>query len=88
MTAIELGNGDEIERGYKQTDPSGAANWRQKKSAGRDAGMKERVEETQEKRGAVNHLGIGGIGEAGNELSMEDAVEERGNGEEETDERA
>jgi len=88
VTAIELGNGDEIERGYKQTDPSGAANWRQKKSAGRDAGMKERVEEAQKKRGAVDDFRVGRVGEAGNELGMEDAVKKSGNGEKETDEGA
>ena len=88
MTAIELGNGHEIERGDKQTDPGGAADRRQKKSAGRNARMKECVEETQEKRGAVDDFGVGRVGEAGNELGMQDAIDEGGNGEKETDERA
>ena len=88
MAAIKLSNGHEIERGDKQTDPGGAANGRQKKSAGGDAWMKERVEETQEERSAIDDFGVGRIGEAGNKLGVEDAVEERWNREKETDERA
>ena len=50
--------------------------------------MQQRVEETQQERGAVNDFGVRRVSEAGNELGMEDAVDERGNGEKETDERA
>lgn len=50
--------------------------------------MEDGVQETKQKRSAVDDFGVGGVGEAGNEFGMEDAVEESGNGEDETDERA
>src|SRR5260221_2041866 len=50
--------------------------------------MEDGVQETKQTRSAVDDLRVGGVGEAGNKLGMEDAVEESGNGEDETDERA
>src|SRR5258705_9787556 len=50
--------------------------------------MEDGVQETKQKRRAVDDFRVGGVGEAGNKLGMEDAVEESGNGEDETDERA
>lgn len=50
--------------------------------------MEDGVQKSQKQWRAVDDLGVGGVGEAGNELGMEDAVEESGNGEDETDEWA
>jgi len=88
VAAIELGDGDEVQGGEKKTNPSGAADGRQEKSVRGDARVEDGVQETKQKRSAVDEFGVGGVGEAGNELGMEDAVEESGNGEDETDERA
>src|SRR5438132_1144722 len=69
-------------------DPGGAANRRQEKRAGRDSGMQERVQEAQQERSAIDDFGVRRVGEAGNKLGMEDAVDERRNGEAKTYERA
>jgi len=49
--------------------------------------MENSVQEPKQERSAVNKFGVGRISEAGNGLSMEDAVDESGNGEHEADER-
>jgi hypothetical protein len=49
--------------------------------------MENGVQEPKQERSAVNKFGVDRISEAGNELSMEDAVDESGNGEDEADER-
>src|SRR5260370_16563815 len=50
--------------------------------------MEERVQQAQQERSAIDQLGIHGVGQAGNKLGMQDTVNESGNGEDETDERA
>lgn len=47
VAAVELGNWQEIEGSSEETDPSGAADGMEQKSAGRDAGMHDGGEETQ-----------------------------------------
>ena len=88
VTAIKLCNRHEIERGDEQPDPGSAANRRQEEGIRRDAGMQYRVQEVQQERSAIDDFGVRGVSEAGNQLGMEDAVDERRNGEDETDERA
>jgi hypothetical protein len=48
----------------------------------------EGIQKAEQERSAVDEFGVGGIGEARDELCMQDAVDESGNGEGETDERA
>ena len=50
--------------------------------------MEDGVQKTQQERSTVDELSVGRVREAGNELGMEDAVDESRNGENETDERA
>jgi len=50
--------------------------------------MQERVQEAQQERSAIDDFGVRRVGEAGNKLGMEDAVDERRNGEAKTYERA
>ena len=50
--------------------------------------MEDGVQETKQKRSAVNEFGVGGVSKARDEFGMEDAVEKSGNGEDETDKRA
>jgi len=47
VAAIELGDGDEVQRGEKKTNPSGAADGRQEKSVGGDARVEDGVQETK-----------------------------------------
>ena len=49
--------------------------------------MQERVQEAQQKRSAIDDFGVRRVGEAGNKLGMQDAVDESRNGKGETDER-
>jgi len=48
VASIELGSGQEVERGSKETDPGGAPNGRKQKKVGIHAGMKQRVEEAKQ----------------------------------------
>ena len=88
VTAIKLCNRHEIEGGDKQSDPGSAANRRQEEGIGRDTGMQYRVQESQQEWSAIDDFGVRRVSEAGNKLGMEDAVDERGNGENETSQRA
>lgn len=88
MTAVQLGNGKEIERSRKQTDPGGAADGRQQEKVGSDAGMQEKIEKTQQERSAKHELSARWIGESGNELGVEHTIEECRDSEKEAYERA
>ena len=49
VAAVELGNGQKIERSCEKADPGGAADGMKQESARRDAGMHHGREEAQEK---------------------------------------
>lgn len=88
MAAIELSNGQEIERSGEKSNPSGAADGRQQESAGRGARMQDHLEKAQEQRSAKDDLGVCGAGESGDVLGVEHAVDKCRYSENETDERA
>lgn len=87
MAAVQLGNGEEIERGGEEADPCGAANGMKQERAGRNAGMEPRGEETQQQRSAEGHLYTAHVVEAGDNFGVENAVGERGNRQNEPDKR-
>src|SRR6266481_3632581 len=49
--------------------------------------MKNRREKMEDERGAENDFVFGGHGEAGNKLGVHDAIDQRGNSDQEADER-
>ena len=88
VAAIELRGGKKIERSGEESDPGGAADRMQEKIAGVRAVAKQRREELQKERSTEDEFVVGGNGQAGNEFGVEDAVHERGDGDDEADERA
>src|SRR6266568_2090835 len=70
VAAIQLGNGQQIERSCKQPNPCGAAN-----------GMKQQ-------RRAEDDFGVARVDKAGNDLGVENAVDQRGNRENKAYKRA
>src|SRR5438874_7857571 len=87
VPAIELGHRHEIERSDKQRDPGGAAHRRQQPRVGSAPWMENGLEKAQQERRAVDQLRVRRIGKLRNEFRVEDAVEQRGNGEEKTHDR-
>lgn len=88
MAAVELGGRQQIKGGGEEANPSGAADGMDQESAGGDAGMKGGGEKTEQKRHAEHDINVACICEAGNDPCVENAVGERGNGENETGEGA
>jgi hypothetical protein len=88
VAAIELARRQEIERSREEPDPGGAADGMEKETAGVDTGMNDGCEEAQDERNAEDDLGVSGIRESGNNLGMEDSINECRNGENEADKRA
>ncbi len=88
VAAIELTGRQEIERSSEEPDPSGAAYRVEKEIADVDAGMKDRGKEVQDEGNAEDDVGVSGIRESWNNFGVENSKDERGNGENEADERA
>lgn len=90
VAAVKLAGGEEIERSGEEADPGRAANGREEKRIGVDAGMEDGVEEVEKKRSAEEDVGLRGVGmgERGNDGGVKHAVEQRGNGEEKADDGA
>src|SRR5579859_328592 len=88
VAAIELRGGKKIERGGEEPDPGGAADRMQEKIACVRAVAKQRREKLQKERSAEDEFIVGGNGQPGNEFGVQYAVDERGDGDDETDERA
>ena len=80
VTAVELAGGEEVERGGEESDPGGAADRVEKEEVRIDAGMKERVEEPEEKRNAEDDGVLVGIrvGDGRDETGVKDAVRRAG----------
>lgn len=87
VSAIQLAGGEEIERSGEKADPGGAANGMEEKNAGGRAVVKNRSEETQQKRSAEDDIGVRGIDDAGGDLGVKEPKNERGNGKDETNQR-
>ncbi len=88
VATVELRGGKQIERSGEQADPRGASYRVQQKTADRNAGMKQRGENSKDQRRAKNDAGVSRIAEARDEFCMEDPVDERRDGNHETHERA
>ena len=88
VAAVELRGGKKIERSGKETDPGGAADGVKEEVCGVGAMVKNRREEMQDERSTEDDLVFGRDAEARDKLGVDDAVDERGNGDEKTDERA
>ena len=88
VAAIELARGQEIQRSGEEPDPGGAAYGMEKEIDGVYAGMKDGRKEMQEQWNAEDDVGMGGVRESGNNLGVENSVNQCGNGENEADQRA
>ena len=87
VAAIELRGGKKIERSGEEPDPGSAADRMQEKIAGVRAVTKQRREKLKQEWSAEDEFVVGGDGQAGYEFGVQDAVDERGDRDEEADER-
>jgi len=74
MAAIELSGRQKIEGGGEEADPSGASYGVEQEIAGGDSGMKNGGEKMKNERRAEDELGVSRVRQAGDKLSVEDAV--------------
>lgn len=88
MATVQLRDRKQIERSHKQTNPGGAADGRQQKGAGGDPRMIDGVEEADDQWRAKDQVPVSRISKAGNEFGMQHPVNECGEGENETHQRA
>ena len=88
MPAVELGSGEKVQRSGKQADPGCAAHRIEEQVASRHAWVQERGQDVQDQRGAENEPGVRRVRQAGNVLGMEDAVGQRRERDDESDDRA
>ncbi len=88
VASIQLARGEEIKRGGEEADPCGPADGVQQESGWRRARMKQAGEKTQQERSAEDDVDVRGVRYTGDDPSMEDAIDERGDGEDKTDKRA
>ena len=75
VAAIQLPNGEQVHGSHEQTDPRGAADGRQEKRAGVDAGMHDGVEKSQQQRHAKGDVGVTKIRKTGHEFRVKYSVE-------------
>src|SRR5260370_152406 len=75
VAAIQLGNGQQIERSCKQPDPCGAANGMKQQSARGNAGMRQICEKAKQQRRAEDDFGVMRVDKDGNDLGVEKFVE-------------
>ncbi len=87
MAAIQLGDGQEVERSGEKPDPGGAANGMEQKHAGVNPWMQGGCEETQQEWSAEGQVDVASVVEARNNFGVEHAVGECGNGQDESYER-
>ena len=80
VTAIQLTRRKKIERSREKSDPGGAAHGMEEKLARGDARMKNGGEEAEDQWNSEDDVGVSGIRESGDDLGMEDSIDERGNG--------
>src|SRR3989442_5514543 len=85
---IQLGNGQQIERSCKQPDPCGAANGMKQQSARGNAGVRQICEKAKQQRRAEDDFRVARVEKPGNDLGVENAVDQRGNRENKAHKRA
>ena len=89
VTAIELCRRKKVQGGREETNPCGATDRGEKQHVGVDTGVKERIEQAKQQRRAKNHsLRSARMSKGRNEAGMQHAVNERGNREDKSDQRA
>lgn len=88
VAAVELRGGDEIEGGGEKADPGGAAYGVKKDVGDGRVRIEDGRESVEDERGAEDGTGVIWVGEIGNDLCVDDAEEQGGNGDDETEERA
>src|SRR5260370_3661585 len=88
VATVELRGGKQVERSGEQAYPGGAADGMKEEVCGVSAMVKNRREKMQDERSAEDDLVIRWRGEAGDKLGVDDAVDQRGNGDEEADKRS
>src|SRR5712692_6376788 len=86
VAAIELAGGKEVERRGEQAGPGGTADGVQEKIAGRNAGAKKMFQDPLE-QGVAKEQGCAGL-HSGNDFRVPDADGQRGNCQDEADDRA
>lgn len=88
VAAIELACGQKIERSSKESHPGGAPYGMEKQTGCFYSGMKKARKEMHDERGAEDNVGLGGIGDGGNNFRMKHSINERRHRENEADEGA
>ena len=88
MAAVQLTDWEQVHGSHEQPDPCGAADGRQEKRAGINAGMQEGMEKSQQQRHAEGDVSVTEICKTRHEFRMNDSVEKSRNGENEAHERA
>jgi len=88
VAAVELRGGDEVERRGEESDPGGTADGMKKDVANRSVWVEERGESAEDQRSAEDGARVRGIGEAGYDFCVKHAEDERGDGDDEADDRA
>jgi len=88
MAAVQLTDWEQVHGSHEQADPCGAADGRQEKRAGINAGMQEGVEKSQQQRHAEGNVSVTEICKTRHEFRMNDSVEKSRNGKDEAHQRA
>ena len=88
VATIQLAGGEEIKRGGEEADPRSPADGVQQESGWRGARMKQAGEETQQERSAEDDVDVRGVRYTGDDPGMENAIDERGDGEDKADKGA
>jgi hypothetical protein len=88
VAAIQLTRRKEIERSSEKSDPGGAAHGMEEKIARGDTRMKDGGKEAEDQRNSEDDIGASGIRESGDNLGMEDSIDERRNSENKAHERS
>ena len=88
MAAVQLTDWEQVHGSHEQADPCGAADGRQEKRAGINAGMQEGMEKSQQQRHAEGNVSVTEICKTRHEFRMNDSVEKSRNGKDEAHQRA
>ena len=88
VASIELTDGKEVERSGEKSDPRRAAHRMQQQVTDTGIGMYDRGDEIKNQRSSENYIRTRIDGEGGNYFGVQDAIEERGQRHDESDERA
>ena len=88
VAAVQLRGRQKVERSGKKADPCCPSNGMKKKIRGIGAMVKDWREKLENQGSAEHDFVLGGDGKSGNELCVNNAVDERGNRDEEAHQRS